>query len=113
MRILILAVLLAGSVSAHGLEVYGAGAESCGKWIEFSKNQLMRYNLNQWVLGFVSAASLFDGAKKLGFESGELAETDSNAVGVWMDNYCRENPLDTIMLAAGVLVGELAERADK
>ena len=111
MRILILSVLLAGSVSAHGLELYGAGAESCGKWIEFGKDEIMRYHFNQWVLGFISAASVFDGAKKLGFESGELAETDSDTVDAWMENYCRENPLDKIVIAAGVLVGELAEQA--
>jgi hypothetical protein len=76
--------------------VYGAGASSCGEWTQERQGQDW-YSLGQWVLGFVSARS----------NSGLLRQVDSNAIAGWIDNYCREHPLDRLKRAADVLVAEL------
>jgi hypothetical protein len=40
-----------------------------------------------------------------------LKETDANAIWTWMDNYCREHPLDPLYIAADTLGSELVRRA--
>ncbi len=122
MRMLILAVLLVGSVSAHGAEepqqppfgVWGHGANtSCGEWLQARKREIPEWNSEgQYVLGYISAASFFSVAKHVGWNSsGYLAETDALAIFAWVDNYCTENPLDELWAASVRLVQELAKRA--
>ncbi len=55
-----------------------------------------------WVQGYVSAQS----------QHIQLAETDGAAVMKYLENYCEENPLDSLRDATDSLVAELAERAD-
>lgn len=40
---------------------------------------------------------------------GPLRDTDAEAVAAWVDNYCREHPLNNIREAAASLVDELAK----
>ena len=52
-----------------------------------------------WVLGFISAAIYF----------GEnFKETDVHAVKAFVDNYCKQKPIDGISQAVGALMNELS-----
>jgi hypothetical protein len=53
-----------------------------------------------WVLGCVSGA---------GFYGAHMRHTGADAMGAWIDNYCRENRLDNVAVAAGHLVVELSK----
>jgi hypothetical protein len=90
-------------VAAGTATVYGAGTESCGKWIASSTNPGIRAWEVSWVLGWLTAAGYYRVA-------GDLKETDSDAIAAWVDNYCRANPLDTVGTAATGLIKTLAER---
>jgi hypothetical protein len=56
----------------------------------------------EWVLGWVSAAGYYNGQRG-------LRHTDHDAVSAWLDNYCREHPLNELYEAAAVLVYELSK----
>lgn len=73
---------------------YGAGIESCGKWLEYRKSDNW-YTNGQWVLGWVSAA---------GYYGSSLRKTDSAAISSWIDNYCAANPLEDLDTASRALV---------
>lgn len=112
--VLVALTLLSGSLGFAQPEtymVYGEGQKSCGSWVadtDARPSSNMRANDRVWVLGFVSGVGYrqtWDPPKL-----GELKATDSNALTVWMDNYCRAHPLDSIVKGASALVTELASQ---
>ncbi len=84
--------------------VYGAGAESCGRWLASSSDQGTRLYNESWVLGWLSAAGHYN-------VHGPMQDTDADAVSAWLDSYCKEHPLDSLHVASAVLVRELSKRA--
>jgi len=80
---------------------YGAGGPSCGKWLAERKGTNW-YTMGQWLLGWLTAAGYYN-------VRGGLRETDSDAATAWVDNYCREHPLDNLVVAPGHLVDELSK----
>src|SRR5690349_9318000 len=90
-------LLLLSVGGADAQMMRGAGAESCGQWMSYMFGVERQVEVN-WVLGFLSAANI------LGSEGHDfLKGTDDGAVSVWMDNYCRQHPLDQIAGAANKL----------
>lgn len=57
------------------------------------------YDMGQWMLGFVSAVGYYD--------VHDLKEIDSLAFAAWMDNYCRQHPLQSFGDGVKDLVLEL------
>ncbi|PAY02909.1 hypothetical protein CKO50_02770 [Pseudoalteromonas sp. HM-SA03] len=91
------------SFSSHAAMTYGFGNNSCGQWTKerASKSMNSRYQ-EVWVLGFITGTGLVLEA------SGKAQKvTDSDAAMAYIDNYCRENPLSSIMEASQMLVFEL------
>lgn len=81
-------------------ETQGVGLESCGSWLE-ARNSNSSDMMEQWVLGFASAATFLISAAKnesVGYS------TDVNGMLYWVDNYCRENPTQAIQQAAVAFV---------
>ena len=81
--------------------IYGAGTFSCGNWLA-NRRGAEQFSYNAWLLGWVSAAGHYEA-------HGPLRDTDSSALIAWVDNYCREHPLDQIFDAAAGLVETLAK----
>ena len=108
--IAILLLCLLGSGSALSGPIKGAGATTCGLWVEDRKINNHSTQLN-WVLGFISAYNeyVFSGPAP----SGVFGNADANAVAVWLDNYCQQNPLSTPYAGARELVRELESRLPK
>ena len=79
------------------------GEASCSAWPhdqaydDFDKALLLN-----WVLGWLSRSGK-DGADV-------LAGADQRSVSSWLDRYCAAHPSDTLLAAAAVLEGELAEK---
>lgn len=100
MRLVVAALVLLASQTAPAEDgetmTYGAGVASCGKWLEARKAENY-YTYGQWVLGYISAMSM----------ELRLKQSDSDAISAWMDNYCREHPLDTIQTATLELLSAL------
>jgi hypothetical protein len=79
---------------------YGFGTQSCGFWVAEEKKDSSRYRgMQHWFTGFVTGIG-YSGVF-------ELKETDSSAMGLFVTNYCNENPLDDVSDGARALVQAL------
>ena len=104
-----LVALCGGAAHADGTyQVYGAGVESCGTYVNEAHGSLAKRLDNQWVLGYVSAVDMWQASRNQ-----HMAHTDVDAVKVWLNNYCQTHPLDQLNWAANALVVDLAHRSDQ
>jgi hypothetical protein len=104
MKLILLAVIasaLAGTVAyaEEGRLVMGAGNDSCGKWIEARNGTVSHYQYKQWAFGYLSGANWNSGKK-------QSSPPDGDAAIAFIDQYCRNNPLHSLVLAAAALVQE-------
>src|SRR4051794_14932789 len=92
----VLAFSVALATNALGQTVMGGGMVSCGDWMSFrdpAQNKLAeRYQAEAWVDGFLSGTNL------AGTPPDFLASRPSSrGMYAWLDNYCRSNPLDSLV----------------
>ena len=88
--LLLLVPALGASVS-NAVSIRGAG--DCGTWIEKQKEEEKgRFNSQQaWLVGYLSGLAV---ARQINFWGDQSANSLSNeSVFLWMDNYCKNNPL--------------------
>ncbi len=86
------------SANALAYKSYGYGVKSCGSWVE-ARNKGDFYTAAQWVLGYLTAYGYYG--------SENLKEVDSGAILTFMDNFCREKPLEDIETGAQALINAL------
>lgn len=107
----IVALLLAASplmAQAADGRNYGYGAETCGHYVSaregFRKGsardrvEVLMYL--SWLDGFATAMS----AKQ---SKDVFKGKDSDAIARWLETYCRENPLDSFLIASSKLLTAL------
>jgi hypothetical protein len=104
-RTFLLALVLCVATTATAEEykekavtVFGAGSASCGSW---TAEPAYRQGRQSWVAGFVTGHNFYAPGDTA------VAPPDGKAMFVWMDRYCAEHPLDSIVNAALALVTEL------
>jgi hypothetical protein len=85
-----------------GIEISGWGGRSCGKWISARSDHPNFFTHEEWVLGFLSGAAVYDTEQHLN----PLSGTDRYAVVAWIDKYCRDHPLKLVIEAAQAFVME-------
>lgn len=92
-------------VNAETVTVRALGTAHCSTWV---KNPELRRDYMQWVLGFVSAMSYarWQSIPRQSAEIDVLNGVDANAAEVWMTNFCTQNQLQPIGIAAAVLVSQ-------
>lgn len=74
------------------------GVPDCGEWFT------TRHNSSLWLMGFLTG-------RNLSMRSNPLAALNSaDQALLWMDNYCRANPLGSVIDGAGQLLNELDKR---
>ena len=105
--LMVITVLLRIPLGYAG-EIKGAGAGSCGEWVEDRKRGSYWGQLH-WVMGFISSYNFF--VYKGSLPNGVFGNADSNAIAVWLDTYCQKNPLNTPAHGAVALIEELRSRA--
>ncbi len=89
--------------------VTGHGYNSCGAWAEArNKGKLVSMPFEAWVQGYLSGINGLDY-----FKTDILKDSDYKSWFVWIDNYCQQNPLEKISMAALQLAGELYNRQNK
>jgi hypothetical protein len=104
-----LALWASGASAATG-RLLGPGTHSCGFWQEERRTPgVLKLGFEAWVLGFLSRAGLDETLNKV---SGLniTAGTDVKGLSAWIDNYCRDNPLDDVATAAAALEIYLRKR---
>jgi hypothetical protein len=99
---LVSVVMLMAMVASTLRAVEIRGARSCGKWLEERRSGNHVY-AEAWLVGFLSG---------MAFESNKdfLKGTDNASIDSWMDNYCTNHPLDTLVDGAEALMNELTRR---
>lgn len=99
--IFVLVMLLSVHISYSATAtVYGAGNSSCGEYLSYrEKKGCEYYQFSDWLNGFISSYGLYSGKK--------MKITDSKGMVYWIDNYCKEHPLDEVARAADKLAIEL------
>lgn len=91
-----------GLVQSQKPQVTVRGASSCGLWVKNREtNSLERSSDLAWVLGFLSGISM--GSTVNVFKD----IRDSESLVLWMDNYCKANPLKDVAAGSVALVLEL------
>ena len=89
----IAALFLATGVQAQDRTVIGYQNFSCGTWVSTrAKGQAAK--AEAWILGFLSGSNLESLMPDF------LTGKDANGIEIWIDNYCRANPLASIITAA-------------
>jgi hypothetical protein len=111
--ILISAMLIGSDLQCMAQErtIIGYVQTSCGTWTNERSRQpatLTAREMQMWAYGFLSGSNWssdsFDPKDR-------LKDIDGNGISAWLDNYCRQHPLDQFSDAVATLSGELKNRA--
>ena len=97
-RLLLLAVLATATFRVSAGTSFG-GAD-CGQWF----NEANQLNAKIWLSGYLSGLNSADG-KQFGDPLSKLRSMEQ--AFLWVDNYCKANPLSTLPEAGNLLYIEL------
>lgn len=98
--IAVIAMTISGLVFAQGKISFGM--TDCGEWVKSQTTGTQKYNNRAWLLGFLS------GLNQDSFYKDALDKVSSAAqIYLWMDNYCKNNPLEKVNIGAYELFTEL------
>ena len=78
------------------------GLHNCGEWIA-GQGLPNGYAARNWLMGYLSGLSM-------GSATDFLTNIDGDSIFLWMNNYCRENPLNSITDGADVLSMQLLSK---
>ena len=90
--------------SAAAQEIWVEGGLNCGTWVK-TRTEHNSSNLEDYVVGFLNGLAL---GAKLEFWHAQLPDLQREQAYLWLDNYCRANPLSQ---ASGGIVKLFHERA--
>jgi hypothetical protein len=76
---------------------------SCGDWNVSRSQGTATYN-SMFALGYLSGAVVW------GMKGDPLANVSENGLDGWLDNYCRANPLSTLVDAMNILLHSLSKK---
>jgi len=114
MKTKLIAALITLTVSSPVFAGTTFGRRDCGQW--FSDAQVQKERNRAWVLGWLSGVNNAfnnrtpDGQTKPDF----LAQLNSaDQIFLFVDNFCRANPLETVSAAADQLMAELITKKHK
>ena len=93
--------------STTGQEIRGAGASSCGQYIEDSDDKDISMLYTTWVLGFLSGVNVTNESIKRDM----VMLPDSASIKAYLDKYCHDNPLESVARGTVHLFLELHARA--
>lgn len=103
-RVILAAVLVTGTAEARDTFAgwTGAGSISCGAWSAARRDRVAQAT-EQWLLGFLTGVAYGSMAAS---GPNPLAFTDPEGAWAWIDNYCREHPIEDVTRAAVMLTRE-------
>lgn len=103
--LLIVGLLVSTGASAEDMTT--KGVPSCGDWVKNRTEQGWRgvADMN-WFWGYLTGLAMVS-------DKNFLKGTDNASLLLWMDNYCKANPLENVAYGGASLAGELIQRSDK
>ena len=102
-----IAVALASASATAGPT--GIGPIDCGSWF-LAEQRLQNHS---WLDGYLSGVSMTWAALKQRPQDPLSEIKNSNQAYLWMDSYCKANPLSHVHVGAAVLWAELASGVGK
>lgn len=103
LKLLLISFTIAAAASSEA-SVLIRGAAKCGSWVSDRNVGGALTAANEfWLLGYLSGLAV---GARLDF----MRTADPKSLELWMDNYCRNNPLDSIATGADALATELVKR---
>jgi len=91
------------STSAGGEELPVFGTLSCGEWVQRAGYPTGKITNEYWLAGFMSGQAV--ASKK-----NVLKDTDIASMTLWIDQYCKNDPLSNTVTAGKNLFLELLKR---
>ena len=89
------------STSGYGASFMGVAAGNCETWTKDKEEDCEAYRFDRvYLIGFLRGVNSL-APKDI------MASTDAEGLTGWIDNYCKEHPLDAIDDAANALALEL------
>ena len=109
--LLILAVFLCSSARAEEplITVFSFEDTSCGIWTQSASEKRGRAQYDRWFRGFVSGYNFGNPANQVNLNRMPNEDT----LALYVDKFCRENPLLPFISAAFDLVRELREHPEQ
>lgn len=101
--ILAVGLMLSGVVNTASAAVAVRYSWSCGAWAAEQAKSNSLYYQKWWLIGFMSGLAL-------GKDDDILEGTDPQSIYLWMDNYCKANPLNDITYGGVDLYYELKKQ---
>ncbi len=103
----IFALGLSHETNTFAGSIQGAGAMPCGMWVR--DRATGDYNMSlAWVMGFMSSYNHY--VESTSKKNGVFGEIDYNSIALWMDNYCKNNPLESVYRGSVKLIEEMENK---
>jgi hypothetical protein len=97
------AALLISTQLIAGETYIGLGAKACGSWTSRRASVQQQVAFESWLFGYLSGLNVLS--------SGDVLKgRDVGGLTGWMDNYCRSNPLELVIIGANGLALELKNK---
>ena len=117
--VIALFALSMNAAADDGTPIRGPGVQSCGAWTEARRehdteqeiyDQMSEYGMIAWVQGYLSSFNMFvymNAERDDLHKNGVFGDTDHRSIEGFLDNYCQENPLDSLHEASIDLITKL------
>jgi hypothetical protein len=99
-KLLLIAMILTGPVNAQDVTV--EGQLDCSQWVE-ARERGASDRYEHYLIGIINGLAL---GHQVEFWEAKLPPISREAVYVWMDGYCRQNPLNQAVQGAIALYSE-------
>lgn len=92
-------------VSTGATAVSTMGNTSCGRWVKDRSASSLRDQLagDSWLIGYLNGVAAWS-------DVDILNQVDGESLMLWMDNYCKANPLESVAHGGMVLGVELMKK---
>ncbi len=109
LAMLILA-LCAANLSAQqteGIFAYEPGMNGCGKYLQDRRvpNRATDFQYASWMLGFITGYNTWGNGKQIS------RALPADTLLAYIDKYCRENPLQSVMMGTAALINEFGGKS--
>jgi hypothetical protein len=106
LSLIVIGLYLSGTSQAQGVRVQGVGTFSCGQYLELRGAGSAAQNsvVASWVWGYMAGFNM---------EVRQPTTRDSPdepSTLAFIDKYCRDNPLDSVLIATNTLIQQLGGR---
>lgn len=104
--LLYLLVPLVASGQDKPMAIFSYEDTSCGAWVRSAGNEIVRDQYDSWFRGFISGYNFGNSNNQVPLGA---VPKNNQALYLYVDKYCRENPLQSFISAAFRLVEDLRE----